>query len=132
MALCGKDIVIQVSVDDATYYTVAELNEGSRSFTANNEDVTVFGQDWINRKQQLKDASYSLSGFTDLTDTNGQVAIFNSYINASALYVKVLFDGTNGYKQPVVVDSIEDSGDPSTPVGRSIEMSGNGDPTAVP
>lgn len=133
MALSGKNTVVSVSTTSGgTYTVVAETNEVSRSFTAGNEDITVFGNSWTARKQQLKDATYSLSGFTNQTDTLGQTVILNSFINGTDLFIKVLFDGTNGYIQKVVVDSIEDSGDPSTPIGRSIELSGDGAPTATP
>jgi predicted secreted protein len=128
----GIDTLVKVSVDDSTYYTLAEFKEAEQTFTANNEDVTVFGDEWVNKAYTLNDASYSINGFFDNSDTNGQTAAINAMINKSALYVQILFDGTNGYKQEVKVGSINISSSPDKYVAISMEFQGSGAVTAVP
>lgn len=124
MALKGKSVVVQVSTDDITYNTVAEINDYSSPFDADNIDVTVFGEDFIKRIQGLKDATWSLSGFYDQADTNGQIAIRSAWLNDSDLYIQVLPDGTNGFKQKVKVSSFETSAAVDGAVEVSIDLEG--------
>jgi predicted secreted protein len=131
--VAGKNTVVKVSVDGTTYYTVAETNEVERSFTVNNEDVSVFGDSFVDRASTLKDVTYSLSGFSDTTDTNGQLAIINSFLNSTPIYIQVLFNGTNGYKQLAIVESYSESSSPDANVTFSAELAGKGVvPTVVP
>lgn len=132
MALKGKSVVISVSTNDSTYNTVAELNDASMSVDGDNIDITEFGDSYINRIQGLKDVSWSLSGFYAPTDTNGQVVIRTALLNDSTLYVKVLWDGTNGFKQLVKVSSFEVSAAVDGAVEVSIELEGSDVITAVP
>lgn len=131
-ALAGKGVVISISTNDSTYNPVAQLNDGSMTIDGDNQDITVFGQTFITRLQGLKDTSYSLSGFRDTSDTNGQNVILTALLNGSALYVKFLYDGTNGFKQPVVVSSFEVSASVDGVVELSIDLEGNGPVTAIP
>lgn len=131
MALAGKSVVVAVSVDDVTYYTVAEMNDMSMSFSGDNIDVTVFGEDFINRIQGLKDGSYSLSGFYDPTDTNGQVAVRDAWLNDTTLYARIFPNGTAGFKQEVKVSSYEVSAGVDGAVELSIELEGTGTISAV-
>jgi hypothetical protein len=131
--ISGCNTVVQIATTvGGTYYDIAETNEVSRTFTLNNEDVSVFGDCWTARQTTIRDASYSMGGFTDLTDTNGQVIIMAAAITDQDLFLKVLFDGTNGYIQQVILESVEDSSSPSAMVTNSIEFAGNGTPTPTP
>jgi predicted secreted protein len=133
MAIAGKGTVITVATTTGgTYNTVAGLNDGSMSCEGDNQDISTFGTNWIKRIQGLKDASYSLSGFYDPTDTNGQVRIFSAWLNDTALFVKFLADGTNGFKQEVKVSSFEMSSAVDGVVEVSIELEGTDTITAVP
>jgi len=129
--LAGKDVVVQVSVNDTTYNTVAEMNDMSMSFEGDNIETTVFGNDFISRIQGLKDGSYSLSGFYDATDTNGQVVIRSAWLNDTALYVKIMPNGTAGFKQQVRVASFEVSAGVDGAVEVSVDLEGTGTITAI-
>lgn len=120
MALKGKSTQVQVSIDDVTYFTVAQINDVDTPFEAENIDTTVFGHDYINRIQGLKDASWNLSGFYDPTDTNGQMAIRSAWAADSPLYAKVSYDGgVTSFKQQVKVSSFN----PSAAVDGAVEVS---------
>lgn len=131
MALAGKNVVVEISVDDTTYYAVAELNDMTMTFDGDNIDVTEFGDDFMNRIQGLKDGSYSLGGFYAPTDTNGQVAIRTAWLSDSPLYVKILPNGTAGFKQEVKVATFEVSAGVDGAVEVSIDLEGTGTVTAV-
>lgn len=124
MAMKGKSLGIKVSTADDTYNTVADLNEGSMSADGDNQDITTLSDAYINRVQGLKDVSYSLSGFYKPDDTNGQAVIRDAWINGSDLYVQYLPDGSNGFKQKVVVSSFEVSASVDGMVEVSIELEG--------
>lgn len=132
MALKGKSVVIQASSDDTTYNTVAELNDATMSFSGDNIDITSFGDNFINRIQGLKDNTFSLAGFYDPSDTNGQVAIRDAWLNDTAMHLQFLSDGTNGFKQEVKISSFEISAAVDGAVEVSIEAEGTGAVTAVP
>jgi len=127
MALKGKSVVVQVSVDDSTYYIVSNINDCDMSIDGDNQDVSVFGEDYINRLQGLKDVSWSISGFYDPTDTNGQVAIRSALINDSNLYLKISFDGgSTSFKQKVLVSSFNPSASVDGVVEISVDFEGDG------
>lgn len=131
--LAGKNLVVSVSTTTGgTYYAVAGMNDASMSMSADNQDITVFGDTFIAKLQGLKDVSYSLSGFYDTADTNGQIVLRDAFLNDTALFVKFLADGTNGWKQEVKVASFDISGTVDGIVELSIELEGSATITAVP
>lgn len=121
----GRSLLVKASTDGSTWYTVANLNEASMSNGAENIDITTFTKSYINRLQGLKDVTYSLSGFYDSTDTNGQVALRSAWENDSTIYIGFLPDGTAGWEQVVKVSSFEISGSVDGAVELSIELEGN-------
>jgi predicted secreted protein len=133
MALAGKLTVVEASVDDLAWSVVAEINDAGPSLSADNQDTTVFGDNWIDRIQGLKDGSWSLSGFYVSTDTNGQVRILNAFLNDTALYIRVYpGGGTAGFKQQVKVSSFEVSNAVDGVAELSIELEGAGAVTLLP
>lgn len=121
----GKDMLIKTSTDGSTWYTVANLKEGTMNNNGDNQDITTFGKDYICRLQGLKDVSYSLSGFYDSTDTNGQIALRTAWLNDSTVYVGFLPDGTDGWEQKVKVSTFEISGGVDGVLELSIELEGD-------
>lgn len=131
--LKGTNLVVSVSTTlGGTYYQVGSMNDATMTIDGDNQDITAFGDDWIKRLQGLKDASYSLSGFRDVADTNGQVVISTALINDSALFAKFLPDGTNGFVQEVKVSSFEVSGAVDGIVELSMDFEGSGAIAATP
>ncbi|WP_018130714.1 phage tail tube protein [Effusibacillus pohliae] len=132
MAMSGKGLRVKVATaSNGPFNEVQDLNEASMSMEGDNQDITTFSSDFIKRLQGLKDVSYSLSGFYKPSDTNGQVAIKNAFLNDTALYVQFLPDGTTGFQQEVKVSSFEVSASADGVVEVSIEFEGSGAITSV-
>lgn len=126
MALTGRNMRVKVgTVTGGPFTVVADLNDVSMSMEGDNQDVSAFGSDYVKRLQGLKDASYSLSGYYNPTDTNGQAAIRSAYLNDTPLFVQFLPDGTTGFKQEVKVASFEVSAGVDGQVEVSIELEGS-------
>jgi predicted secreted protein len=132
-ALAAKATVVKASVNGTTWYTIAEINDAGPSLSGDNQDVTVFGDSWIDRIQGLKDASWSIGGFYDPTDTNGQVAILSALVNDTAIYVQVFpGGGTAGFQQQVKVASFDVSDAVDGVCEVSIDFDGAGAVTLLP
>lgn len=131
MAIAGKNVVVAASTNGTTFNTVAELNDASMSISGDNIDVTEFGDQFINRIQGLKDVSWSLSGFYVHGDTQGQAAIRTALINDSAIYIRIFWDGSTGFRQEVKVSTFEVSAAVDGEVAVSIELEGTGPVTVV-
>lgn len=132
MAMAGKNTVVKVgTAATGTFNEVAGLNEASMSNQGDNQDISTFGASFIKRLQGLKDASYSLKGFYEPGDTNGQVAIRNAWLNDTPLFVQFLPDGTTGFQQEVKVSKFEVSAAVDGVIEVSIELEGSDSITAV-
>lgn len=128
----GRSVIVEVSTNGTTWNRVAGLNSVSHTQPGNLQEVSEFGQEWAKRMYGLRDGTWSLSGTYRPDDTNGQVAIRNALANDSELHVRVLWDGTNGVKQPVKVESFEVSAEAAGLVEVSIELAGDGAIEPVP
>jgi len=131
MSLKGANALFKVGTDGNTFNTVGDLNEASASFEGDNIDITVFSNTFVKRAQGLKDVKYSVSGFAKTDDTNGQTIIQTAWLNGTDLYVQFLYNGTIGFKQKVVVASIEISASVDGMVEYSAEFEGAGDMSLV-
>jgi len=123
-----------VSTDDATYYTVAGVNDASLSRGGEVLDDTAFMDNpdgFRSRLIGLRDWSINASGDYDGTDTNGQVAILSAWENGTALYVQYLPDGTSGVKGQCVVESFEQNGDVAGKEQMSFVLQADGALSAV-
>ena len=132
MAIAGKGSVVKVGVTSGGSFTaVADLNDASLSISGTNLDITSFTAEYISRIQGLKDGSYSLSGFYNSGDTNGQVVIRSALLNDSDLFVQFLPDGTTGFQQEVKVATFDINTTVSGAVELSISLEGTGAITTV-
>jgi predicted secreted protein len=126
MAMKGKSLLVKVgTATGGPFSTVQDLNDAKASFDGDNQDITAFGLDYIKRLQGLKDGSYSLGGFYNPTDTNGQAAIRSAFLNDTALFVQFLPDGVAGFKQEVKVSKFEVSAGVDGTVEVSIDLEGS-------
>lgn len=133
MALAAKSTIVKASTDGVVWTTMAEINDAGPSISADNQDVTVFGDDWMDRIQGLKDGSWSLGGFYDPTDTTGQMAILNALLNDTAIYIQVFpGGGTAGFQQQVKVATFEVSDAVDGVCEVSIDLEGAGALTLLP
>lgn len=134
MAMAGTASLVKVSPTAGgagVYTTVADINSASMSHAGNTLDVGAFGITYMQRILGLKDATYSLSGFWLPTDTNGQVAIRNAWLNNTTLWIQFLPDGVAGFKQEVKVTSIDISTSVDGVVDVQFQLDGTGAIAAV-
>jgi predicted secreted protein len=125
MAQAGKGLVIKVGTSDTgPFTTVEDMNEASMSLEGDNQDVSTFGSAFIKRLQGLKDASYELSGFYNMTAGSQQDVIRDALLNDTELFVQFLPDGTTGFQQEVKVSTFEPSASADGVIEQSIELEG--------
>lgn len=106
MAIAGKNAVVKVSptAGGAGVYTaVAGIKSINAELSGQNLDITVFTASFVARIQGLKDTKFALAGVYESADTNGQLAIQNAYLNDTILWIQMLYNGVNGFKQEVKV-----------------------------
>ncbi len=124
MAGAGHSVVISVSSDDISYSTVDGVKDFS--FDPNNEllDVTDFADGSARvRIAGLFDNGVTLSGDYERTDT-GAALIRTQFAAGSTIYIKILTDGTNGFKATTKVESFSISGSVDSTVQFSATFKG--------
>lgn len=129
MAMAGTNSLVQVTTvagGGSGFATVADINSASMSHAGNTNDVGAFGITYMQRILGIKDASYSLSGFFNPTDTNGQKALVNAWYNNTEIWVGFLPDGVAGFKQQVRVTSIQVSASVDGVVDVQYSLTGTG------
>jgi len=131
MALPGSAASVNVSTDDITYYAVDEMNALSMDAGGENIDISKFGDDYRGRIQALRDIAYRASGFWDKLDTTGQIAIRSAWLNDTDLYIKILVNAADGWKQLIKVSTITVNTTADGAVEIAFEFSGNGDVSVV-
>lgn len=133
MALAGKNIVVSVSTAvSGTYTTVVQLKSASMEHEGTSIDISDFSTSVRQRVLGLIGNTYSLTGFYSSTDTNGQTAIRTAWSNGSTgLWVKILWDGSTGFKQQVIANGMSINGDVDGPVEVSYSLEGTGAVTAT-
>lgn len=107
-----QDTIIQVSADDATYANIANATGYSATHGTDGETrIRVFGaaNPYV-RAGELVD-SYSIDGLYDPADTNGQNILRTARDNGTTVFLKVLPDGADGYKQECRVLEYTDNGE---------------------
>lgn len=131
--IAGRSTLVKVSTSSGSgYNTVAGLKSANHSIDAAAIDDNEFGVVWVQKIQGLKDGKLSLSGQYRPSDTTGQVVIQTSLLDDSDLFVEVLFDGTNGWRQQMRCSKFAADASLEGIVGVSIELEGTGAITAVP
>lgn len=128
----GRTTVIKWSADDVTYYTIAGLDTFQDGEQAPPIADNEFGDAWSQNVGGILSNNISMSGGLRLTDTNGQVSMDSLMRSGSFGYIKVLLDGTNGYKQQMLVTKFQRGSKTNDRVTVSIELASQGSPTAVP
>lgn len=81
---------------------VAGLNSVTNAFTGEALDVTVFNSGAVKSFiSGLKSGTINISGFYEVGDTNGQIAMFTAFLAGTLLTStqkpKFLANGTNGF-----------------------------------
>jgi hypothetical protein len=92
-ALHGKNAKVVVASA-----TVAEIKEWSLDSGRDKAERTSFGDSGLPSKSYimgLVDSTAKFSGNLDMTDTNGQVALYNSMTSDATLTIKLYLDATH-------------------------------------
>src|SRR5260221_6352441 len=98
----GRKSIVSVSSvagGAGTYYPVLGVESFTLKINGANVNDSEMGVDWEQRIQALKDCKLRRSGGRRQGDTTGQGAILSALIRDTELWMKILYDGTNGWKQ---------------------------------
>jgi len=134
MALAGKNVVVKWSptAGGAGVYTaISGIKSVNGSIDATNLDITSFTAAFLARIQGLKDGKYSLAGFYDSTDVNGQMAIQTALLTDVVGWFEMLYNGVNGFKQEVKVSKFAVDASVEKEVNLTIDLEGNGAITVI-
>jgi len=126
MSVQGEDTRVLIGSSSATSNEIDEINNASMKHSGNLVELSHFGDTYKTRGAGLKDVTYSLKGFWDPADTNGQVVLRSAFIAGSDLWLTILPDGSTGWKQQVLVDSFDISAAVDGYAEFSAELAGNG------
>jgi predicted secreted protein len=85
--------------------TVALLNDAEITPSADILDKTSFGDTWKTKLSGLKDWTAKASGSFDFTDTNGQKALWDAFVNGTTVSLKLTPDGTQNFTGTALVKS---------------------------
>lgn len=86
--------------------TVAEIGEWNLSLDSQIVDVTKLGDSWKDNLQTLKSWNGKATGRWDGTDSTGQIAIQNAYLNGTTVTVDCYVTGSHYYSGTVYIKSI--------------------------
>jgi len=102
MALAGKSGSVYIGANK-----VAEITQWSVDLKADNIDVTNFDSNgWKEFIQGLKEWSGSFEGNFKPTDTNGQQALINAYMNGTTVSLELRIDTTKKIAGTVYIETI--------------------------
>lgn len=91
---------------------VAGLNTITNPYTSESLDVTVFSSNCVREfLAGLISGTITISGFYEVTDTAGQVAMFTAFLARTKLTTtqkpKILWNGTNGIEADGIITNYE-------------------------
>lgn len=104
MAQSGRNAIIHVSDDDATYLRIGNISQCGENVSSETEDRNIIGVEFQARSALMLDRTLSMSGYYDPANV-AQILVRDSLISKTSLYTKYYPLGTDGRKQLMVVDS---------------------------
>ena len=69
-------------------------------------DITTFGDAWKDYLPTLNGADPKIEGFWDMTDTNGQLALQNAYLNSTSVTLRLYVNTSNYYSGTAYIKSL--------------------------
>ena len=120
--------------DPNTYYAIADLKEIDGTIDGKNVDVTPLNQTAIARIHVMTDTKYTLTGFYNYLDTNGQAVLWQWVLAlastpvAAPLMLKFEPTGSDsvGWKQMILPSEIAVKAIVGDAVTNTIQLEGNG------
>lgn len=102
MAIAGKGGSVYIGANK-----VAEISQWSVDLKADNIDVTNFDSNgWKQFIQGIKEWSGSMEGNFVPTDTTGQQALINAYMNGTTVSIELRIDATKKIAGTVYIETI--------------------------
>ena len=127
MALAGKNAQVKIASD-----VIAEMSDASMTINGELLDRTTFDDDgWRRKLAGIKDASISISGFYNPSDTTGQVALRTAALAGSVIsdftFLSDKNSATSGFKCDALVGSFEVGAEVAGLVSVSISLESDGE-----
>ena len=100
MAISGRNTQVYVSLTEYNGYNIVDdLNDITQEDTAEQLDSTKFGASRRTFLPGFPGGVWNLTGFYNTLDSTGQRILENAYNDETSIWAKVLYDGTNGFRQ---------------------------------
>ena len=125
MAVAGKNgkVVIGASATEK----VVDIKNWSLELSLETLETTALGDDWKNYITGLKEWTASSEGDYNVpTDTAGQKALQDAFLNGTIVKVKLYVDATNYYTGEAYISSLSIEDPVDDVVSISIEFTGTG------
>lgn len=124
----GSTVIFEISTDGGTTWVDLNRVKGSSPKIGRMKlDVTAFGNDFVKSIAGIQDSALTFDYFIDYSDA-GQNAWRTAEAAKDEVQIRVLLDGTHGYKFTGQVINTSIKLDPKSPSEASTELS----MTAVP
>jgi predicted secreted protein len=94
----GKDGAVKLTTN-----SVAEVDTWSLDSSLDIQDITSFGDAWHRKAGTLKDWSGKFSGRLDMTDTNGQLAVWNALNGLTTVAIRLYVGATNYFSGTALI-----------------------------
>ena len=125
MAVAGKNG--KVVIGDSSTEKVFGMKNWSLELSLETLETTALGDDWKNYITGLKEWTASSEGDYGVpTDTAGQKALQDAFLNGTTVKVKMYVDGTNYYQGDAYISSLSIEDPVDDVVSISIEFTGTG------
>lgn len=125
MAVAGKNG--KVEIGDATSKKVVGIKNWSLELSLDTLETTALGNDWKEYITGLKEWTASSEGdYVVPTDTEGQAALQQAFLNGAEVKVKMFVDSKNYYTGSAFISSLSIEDPVDDVVSISIEFTGTG------
>ena len=122
MAIAGKSGKLSIATN-----MVADISNWSLELGGDTYDVTALGEDWKRFISGLKEWSASAEGsFAINTDTAGQTALQNAFLNGTEVTLRLYINASNYYSGNAFISSLSVEDPVDDAVSVSFEFQGTG------
>lgn len=132
MAQAGYLSSVLTSLDNVTYTAIAGGDSWDWSFSPDKLTSTAFGDTAENSFRGLMKGQCQVSGRFVTGDATGQQRIIDACLAGTTIYIRRLYDGTNGYQAAAKVYNYSDSASVDGRIEFSCTFDFIATPTAVP
>jgi hypothetical protein len=132
MAQAGYLASVLTSLNGTDFAEIAGGDSWDWSFSPDKLTSTAFGDTAENSFRGLMKGQCQVSGRFVTGDTNGQARIVSACLNGTTIYIRRLYDGTNGHQAAAKVYNYSDSASVDGRIEFSCTFDFIATPTAVP